>query len=55
MARLLDKPKLATTHPSAGRQLVQGLDRLHKASVPRRGSLAVVAAMTNRPKPKAKP
>jgi hypothetical protein len=46
MARLLDKPQLATTHPSAQRQLVATLDKLWTASVGRKGKLASVAAMS---------
>jgi hypothetical protein len=48
MARILDDARLATTQPSAARQLVQGLDRVRAASVTRGGKLAVVAAMTER-------
>jgi hypothetical protein len=48
MARILDNPKLATTQPSAARQLNNGLQRLRDASVSRGGKLAVVASMSDR-------
>lgn len=48
MARILDAPDLATTQPSAMRQMVQGLDKLRAASAGRSGKLASVASMSQR-------
>lgn len=48
MARVLDNPLCVTTHPSAARQLSLGLDKLHAASLPAKGRLASVAAMSAR-------
>jgi hypothetical protein len=46
MAQLLDDKRLATTHPSAARQLAQGLDRMRNASHVAKGRLASVAALS---------
>jgi hypothetical protein len=54
MARILDNPGAVTTHPSAHRQMTASLDKLWAASVGRKGTLADVAAMTNRSKPSGK-
>jgi hypothetical protein len=48
MARILDNPRLATTHPSANRQLWQTLERIRLSSHTAKGRLAVVSQMTNR-------
>jgi hypothetical protein len=48
MARIIDNPNALTTHPSAQRQLMVALDKLHNQSVGRQGKLASVAAMTTR-------
>jgi hypothetical protein len=53
MAKILDNPEAVTTHPSAHRQLAMGLEKLWGESVGRKGTLADVAAMTNRTKPAA--
>jgi hypothetical protein len=50
MARVLDNPRLATSHPAAGRQLVATLERVRAASVERKGKLALVSAMSQRPR-----
>jgi bacterioferritin-associated ferredoxin len=49
MARILDDHRLATTAPSACRQLAQVMDRLRKAAEPRRGRLAAISKMSSRP------
>jgi hypothetical protein len=48
MARIIDNPNLSTTHPSAQRQLMVALDKLHDQSVGKQGKLASVAAMSER-------
>ena len=48
MARIIDNTNLATTHPSAQRQLMVALDKLHSVSVGKKGGLAAVAEMSNR-------
>lgn len=48
MAKVLDNPEAVTTHPSAHRQLTMGLEKLWSESVGRKGTLAEVAAMSNR-------
>jgi hypothetical protein len=48
MARILDNPKLATTHPSAQGKLSVALAQLWAASVGRSGNLASVASMSQR-------
>lgn len=48
MARILDNDALFTTHPSAQRQLMVALEKLHSASTRRKGNLATVAQMSNR-------
>lgn len=48
MARILDSPKLATAHPTALRQMAQGLEKLRSASAGRSGRLASVAALSRR-------
>lgn len=48
MARILDQPKLSTTHPSAAHQLWRGLNEIRNASHVARGKLASVAALTAR-------
>lgn len=48
MARIIDNPNLSTTHPSAQRQLMVALDKLHDQSVGKQGKLASVAEMSNR-------
>jgi hypothetical protein len=48
MARDIDNPALATSHPSSQRQLMAALSQLHNASVGRKGKLADVAQMANR-------
>ena len=48
MARILDQPKLSTTHPSAARQLAQGLDAMKNSSHIARGRLAAVASKSRR-------
>jgi hypothetical protein len=50
MARIIDNPRLATTHPSAHRQLMAGVDKLAAASVGRKGNLAQIASMSQRDK-----
>lgn len=54
LAADIDNPKLATTHPSAVRQLQLSLDTIRNASHVARGKLASVAEMSRR-KPPAKP
>jgi hypothetical protein len=51
MAKILDNREAVTTHPSAHRQLAMGLEKLWGESVGRKGTLADVAAMSNRTKP----
>jgi hypothetical protein len=48
MARILDQPKLSTTHPSAAHQLARGLDEIRNSSHVARGKLASVAQLANR-------
>jgi len=48
MARILDNPNLATTQPSAVRQLMAITAELHRVATPKPGKLAVVQAMTSR-------
>jgi hypothetical protein len=49
MAAILDCWTLATTHPSACRQLSATLDKIRSASTTARGKLASMAVMTQRP------
>lgn len=54
MAKILDNPIAVTTHPSAQRQLMVALDKLHAASTKRKDSnLAKVAQMAVRGGPQA--
>jgi len=48
LARTLDDRRLATTHPSANRQLTDVMERLRRSSEPRQGRLARVQAMSER-------
>jgi len=48
LARTLDDRRLATTHPSANRQLTDVMERLRRSSEPRKGRLARVQAMSTR-------
>jgi hypothetical protein len=48
MAKILDNPNLATTQPSAARQMNSGLQRIRDSSINRGGKLAVVASMSDR-------
>ena len=48
LARVLDNPRAVSTHPAAAKVLTPLLDKLHRASRPRRGNLAVVRAMASR-------
>jgi len=49
MARILDNRLLATTQPSAARQLSSLMLTLRKASAPARGRLAAISKMATRP------
>jgi hypothetical protein len=53
MARILDDHRLATTAPSAAKQLASLLDVLHRAAPPKRGRLAVVQKMSASSRPDA--
>ena len=48
MARVLDNPRLATTHPSAQRRLQEGLAALHKPGEKRSGRLVSVQKLSQR-------
>jgi hypothetical protein len=53
MARILDDHRLATTAPSAAKQLASLLETLHRAAPPKRGRLAVVQKMAPSSRPDA--
>jgi hypothetical protein len=48
LAKILDNPKLSTTHPSAARQLRAAVDAIRADRPVRRGRLLAVAAMSAR-------
>jgi hypothetical protein len=48
LGEILDDRRLSTTHPSAAKQLVAIIEKLGRASAPRRGRLAAVQDMSTR-------
>ncbi len=48
LARILDNPKLATTHPSAARQLRAAVAAIRADRPVRRGKLLAVASLAHR-------